>query len=146
MKKSKVFISNMSRVFFKFHPKNTRIRQFWSGARFFYLVLLFALNYTVSERWYCWFQAWQHFFHRSNSSKVFLWKGVLEICSKFTGEHPCRIMIWKSKSNFFEIKLLLGRSPVNLMHVFRTPFHKNILARMLECISFQARSSSKLLK
>ena len=27
---------------------------------------------------------------RSNLPKVFLGKSVLKICSKFTGEHPCR--------------------------------------------------------
>ena len=26
---------------------------------------------------------------RSSPSEVFLGKGVLKICSKFTGEHPC---------------------------------------------------------
>ena len=33
------------------------------------------------------------FLHRSSPSEVFLGKGVMEICSKFTGEHPCRSMI-----------------------------------------------------
>ena len=28
--------------------------------------------------------------HSSSASEVFLEKGVLKICSKFTGEHPCR--------------------------------------------------------
>ena len=27
---------------------------------------------------------------RSSHTEVFLGKGVLKICSKFTGEHPCR--------------------------------------------------------
>ena len=30
---------------------------------------------------------------RSSHPKVFLWKGVLKICSKFTGEHTCRSVI-----------------------------------------------------
>ena len=30
---------------------------------------------------------------RSSPSKVFLREGVLKICSKFTGEHPCRSAI-----------------------------------------------------
>ena len=30
---------------------------------------------------------------RSSPSKVFLGKGVLKICSKFTGEHPCQSAI-----------------------------------------------------
>ena len=29
-------------------------------------------------------------FYRSEPSKAFLGKGVLNICSKFTGEHPCQ--------------------------------------------------------
>ena len=31
-----------------------------------------------------------HFKGRSRPPEVFLGKGVLKICSKFTGEHPCR--------------------------------------------------------
>ena len=27
---------------------------------------------------------------RNNHSEMFCWKGVLKICSKFRGEHPCR--------------------------------------------------------
>ena len=30
---------------------------------------------------------------RSSQPEVFLGKGVLKICSKFTGEHPCRSAI-----------------------------------------------------
>ena len=30
---------------------------------------------------------------RSRHPEVFLGKGVLKICSKFTGEHPCRSAI-----------------------------------------------------
>ena len=37
--------------------------------------------------------------YRSSYSEVFLRKGVLEICSKFTGEHPCRSAI-SIKSHF----------------------------------------------
>ena len=31
----------------------------------------------------------------------------------------------KLRSNFIEIKLWHGYSPVNLLHIFRTPFHNN---------------------
>ena len=54
-------------------------------------------------------------------------KGVLKICSKFTGEQPCRCAISKKlQSNFFEIALRYGYSPVNLLHIsehlfFRSP-------------------------
>ena len=58
-----------------------------------------------------------HTIHRSSHIEVLLVKGVLKIRSKFTGEHPCR-------SNFIEITLRHGCSPVYLLHIFRTPFHR----------------------
>ena len=58
-------------------------------------------------------------------TKVFLRKSVLKICSKFT-EHPCRSVISiKLQRNFIEIALRHGRSLVNLLHIFRTPFPRN---------------------
>ena len=58
--------------------------------------------------------------------EVFLGKGVLKICSKFTGEHPYRSAISiKLLCNFIEIALRHGCSPANLLHIFRTPFSKN---------------------
>ena len=63
---------------------------------------------------------------RSSLSEVFLEKAVLKICSKFTGEHPCRSVISiKLQSNLIEITLRHGCSAVNLPHVFRTLFTKN---------------------
>ena len=60
------------------------------------------------------------------------WKSVLKICSKFTGEHPCRSAISiKLLCNFIEIALRHGCSPVNLLHIFRTPFPKNTSGRLL---------------
>ena len=57
---------------------------------------------------------------------MFLGKVVLKICSKFTGEHPCRgVISIKFQSNFIEITLQHGCSPVNLLHIFRTPFPKD---------------------
>ena len=62
----------------------------------------------------------------SSRPEVFLEKGVLKICSKFTGEHPCRSLISiKLLCNFIEITLRHGCSPVKLLHIFRTPFSKN---------------------
>ena len=53
-------------------------------------------------------------------------KGVLKICSNFTGEHPWLSMISiKLQSNFIEIALRHGCSPVNLLHIFRIPLLKN---------------------
>ena len=60
--------------------------------------------------------------YRSSPSELFLGKGVLKICSKFTGEHPCRSAI--------SIKLQRC-SPVNLLHIFRTPFPKNTYGWLL---------------
>ena len=91
---------------------------------------------------------------RSSPPEVFLQKGILKICSKFTGEHPCRsvisIKLFPSRSviliklfpcrsvisikllcDFVEIILWHGCSPVNLRHIFRTPFYKNTSARLL---------------
>ena len=69
---------------------------------------------------------------RSNPLQVLLEKGILKICSKFTGEHPCRSVISiKSQSNFIEITFWHGYPPVNLQHIFRTPFLKNYLGELL---------------
>ena len=63
---------------------------------------------------------------------MFLGKGVLEICSKFIGEHPCRNVISiKLQSNFIEIALRHGCSPINLLHISRTPLPKSISGRLL---------------
>ena len=63
---------------------------------------------------------------RSSRPEVFLRKGFLKIWSKLTGEHPCRSVISiKLLRNFIEIPFRHGCSPVNLLHIFRTPFPKN---------------------
>ena len=63
---------------------------------------------------------------RSSHQEVFVRKGVLKIYSKFTGEHLYRsVILTKMQSNFIEITLRHGWSPVNLLHIFRTPFTKN---------------------
>ena len=73
---------------------------------------------------------------RNSKPEVFLRKGVLKIYSKFRGEHPCRSAIsTKLQSNFTEIALWHGCSPVNLLHIFRTPFPKNISEWLLLIIS-----------
>ena len=67
-----------------------------------------------------------HNLFRSSRLEVFLVKGVLNIRSKFTGEHPCRIVISiKLLCNFVEITHRHGCSPVNLLHIFSTSFTKN---------------------
>ena len=69
---------------------------------------------------------------RSSSSEVFLGKGVLKICSKFTGEHPCWSAISiKLLCNFIEIGLRHGCSPVNSLNIFRTSFPKSTSGGLL---------------
>ena len=58
---------------------------------------------------------------RSSPLEVFLAKGVLKMCNKFTGEHPCRKVVAKQlQSNFIEITLRHECSPVNFQHIFAT--------------------------
>ena len=94
---------------------------------------------------------------RSSRPEVYLRKGVLKICSKFTGEHPCRgvisikLLCTKAPTvqcginpfssclardimtdvEIIEIALRHGCSPVILLHIFRTPFFKNTYGRLL---------------
>ena len=69
---------------------------------------------------------------RSSHPEVFLGKCILKIWSKFTGEHPCRSVISVNlQSNFIEIALRYGRFPLNLLHIFRTPFLKNTTGWLL---------------
>ena len=51
---------------------------------------------------------------RSSYSEVFLGKGALKTCSKFTGEHPCRSVT--------SIKVICNIIEVTLLHIFRVPF------------------------
>ena len=69
---------------------------------------------------------------RSSRLEVFLEKYVLKICSKFTGEHPCRSLISiKLLWNFIEITLRHECSPVNLLYIFGTLFPTNTSGRLL---------------
>ena len=52
----------------------------------------------------------------SSRLEVFLGIGVLNVFSKFTGEHPCRSVISALRHGF---------SPVNLLNTFSTPIPKN---------------------
>ena len=68
---------------------------------------------------------------KSSHPEVFLGKGILKICGKFTGEHPCRSVISiKLQSSFIEITLRHGCSPVNMLHIFRTCFSQNASGRL----------------
>ena len=68
---------------------------------------------------------------KSIHPEVFLEKTVPKICSKLLGEHPCRSAISiKLLRKFIEIILSYGCSPVNLLHIFRTPFPKYTSGRV----------------
>ena len=56
---------------------------------------------------------------------------VLKICSKFTGDHPCRSEV---QSNLIETALRHGCFPANLLHIFRTPFRKKTSGRLLNIL------------
>ena len=57
---------------------------------------------------------------------MFLGKGCLKICSKIFRITPMPKFDFNN-----EITLLHGCSPVNLLHIFRTPFPKNTSGRLL---------------
>ena len=72
---------------------------------------------------------------RSSSPEVFLGKGVLKICSKFTGKHPCRSAISvKLLCSYIEVGLRHGCPPVNL-HIFRAPLFKNTYGGLLQSVT-----------
>ena len=82
---------------------------------------------------------------RSSHSEVFLWKGVLQLCSKLTGEHQCRSVISiKLQSNFVEIKIRHGCSPVNLLHIFWPAFSRNTSECLL--LYFSKKSHHRCLR
>ena len=81
---------------------------------------------------------------RNSHPRVFLVKGVLKICSKFTGEHQCRSAISINlQRNFIETTLRHGCS-VNLLHISRTPFLKNTPARLLLNLTQRAPETQNL--
>ena len=73
---------------------------------------------------------WHYYEVKSNHAEVFLIKGV-QIYRK-TREHPCRSVISINLLCIF-IKITLGHgcSPVNLLHIIRKPFFKNISGWLL---------------
>ena len=60
---------------------------------------------------------------RSSYLEVFLEKDVVKIYSKFTGEYPCQSAI--------SIKFQNWCSPLNLLHISKTPFSGNTPGPML---------------
>ena len=108
------------------------------------LFVIYLFNYSSSKSTSsCWMWHltlnWNHWISRSSHPEVFLRKGVLKICSKFTGEHPYRSVISVNlQSNFIEITLRHGCSAVNLLHIFRTASLNNTSGWLpLEFIAIQ---------
>ena len=63
-------------------------------------------------------------------------KVLRKMCSEnmqqFTGENQCRSVISiKLQSSFIEIRFRYGCSPVDLLHIFRTPFYKSTSGGLL---------------
>ena len=85
-------------------------------------MVVFSFQFSFMER--C--LAVLIFSNRSSPPAMFLGKGVLKICSKFAGEHPCQSAISINLlCNFIEVPLQNGCSPVNLLDIFRTLLAKN---------------------
>ena len=93
----------------------------------------------------------------SSRPEVLLGKGVLNICSKFIREHQYQSVIsvkslLKSHfgSNFTEIILSHGCSPVNLLHIFRVPFPMNtsgqLVLKLSDSIMIMLQAKSLQLK
>ena len=69
------------------------------------------------------------YLHRDNYFCGFLASGE---CSKRPHiDHICTKKTFATQSNFIEITLHHGCSPVNLLHIFRTPFPKNTYGGLL---------------
>ena len=93
---------------------------FWTSSL---LLLVFT-----SAIWYLYLD----YLFRSSPTEVVLRKDVLKICSKFTTEQPCQSVITiKLFCSFIEITYWQGCSPVNLLHIFKTPFCKNTSVGLL---------------
>ena len=107
---------------------------FWYTEIRNWVELLFTTN-MLSKTWDarpCWIKE----ISRSSRPEVFLRKGVLKIWRKL--QENTHAEMW---FKLILIKLLIqitlrhGCSPVNLLHIFRTPFLKNTPGRLLLDIS-----------
>ena len=86
----------------------------------------FCLHFIRTHQDYFFQKSFRSRSFRSSHSEVFLGKDILKICSRFKGECPCRsVILIKLLCNFIEITLQHGCFPINLLHIFRTPFLKN---------------------
>ena len=109
-----MFLANAIYLFLKFSFKKRPSISF--GKK-----VLWVIYSELRAKPTSWIHLQTHF--RSSRLVVFLAKGILKTCSKFTGEHPRQSVISiKLLCNFIEIALRHGWSPANLLHIFRTPF------------------------
>ena len=110
-------------IFFVKNKRNGMKDSLWNTMEMIYFSVCLHITIICAN-------LWEHF--RSNPLGLFLRKGVLKICSKSTGEHPCRSVIsMKLLCNFIEITFWHGYSPLDLLYIFRTPFYKNICGGLL---------------
>ena len=80
-------------------------------------------------------------YNRSSPPEVFLWEGVLKICSTFAGEHPCRNVISIKLKSHFGMDVLLQICCIFSEHLFlRTPLegcfwynHRTIIRTGITC-------------
>ena len=120
-------------------------------------------DYQIDTCWWNWFNTrrcfdqiiWRETIHKifmvgvvrrhietTSRPEVFWRKVVLKICSKFTGEHPCRSVI---SVKLQSITLRHECFIVNLLYIFRTPFLKNTSEWLLLILKSLATSSSRKL-
>ena len=101
--------------------------------------LLRVQLFKVFQRWYSSTSEIDvkiSFIDRSSRPEVFIRKDVLKLCRKFTGEHPYQSVISiQLLCNFIEIALRHRCSPVNLLHILRTPFPRNTSGWLLLSIN-----------
>ena len=94
--------------------------------------LLLTIGLSVFVQFWGWRLKNQFVQHLGLVLLYFNGKCVLKICSKFTGEHPCRKVISiKLLCNFIKTALRHGLSPLKLLHIFWTTFPTNTSERLL---------------
>ena len=81
---------------------------------------------------------------RSSRPEVSSGKVVLKISSKFAGEHPYWGFIPVNVlRKFIEITLRHGCSSVSLLHISRTPFHKNTSGGLLPDFLYSTKKNHR---
>ena len=88
--------------------------------------LYFRISITVEEFTQVFSCFWDSKLNIRSPAEVFLGKGDMKICSKFTVEHPCwSVISIKLLCRCIKIKLRHRCSPIDLLHIFRAPSPKN---------------------